>query len=292
MTLLSTPRSRSACRDGITLFPFSMAFQPIVDTTNATVFAYEALCRGPQGESAFSVLSQVTDENRYAFDQACRVKAITLASQLGLVQTGAHLSINFMPNAIYSPAACLRLTLNTARQLQFPPELLIFEFTEQEKIINFEHLRSIVTEYKRQGFQVALDDFGAGWSGLTCLSEFAPDILKLDMELTRNLHRRPAAIQIVRHLASLAHSIGCRIIAEGVETVEEYNVVRDCGVHLMQGYLLARPSFEALPPVTLPAQVPTPIPAPIERDLCYTKDSSLEQESTHVYSSHHAETGR
>jgi EAL domain-containing protein (putative c-di-GMP-specific phosphodiesterase class I) len=90
-----------ACRDGVgQTIPFSMAFQPIVDVRAERVFAYEALVRGLHGESAYSVLSQVTPENKYAFDQGCRVKALTLATQLGLVQTGAKLSINFMPGAV------------------------------------------------------------------------------------------------------------------------------------------------------------------------------------------------
>jgi EAL domain-containing protein (putative c-di-GMP-specific phosphodiesterase class I) len=245
-----------------------MAFQPIVDTAAGTVFAYEALCRGPRGESAFSVLSQVNDANRYAFDQACRVKAITMAARLGLPATGARLSINFMPNAIYSPAACLRLTLETSRQCGFPPELLIFEFTEQEKIVDFAHLRAIIAEYKRQGFHVALDDFGAGFSDLNCLSSFEPDILKLDMELIRNIDRRPAAEKVLRHIVNLADSLGCPVIAEGIETAEEYRVVQNCGIHLMQGYLLARPAFETLPPFTLPVVLPPPILEQTEASFC------------------------
>jgi len=137
-----------------------MAFQPIVDVDTKKVYAYEALVRGPKGESAYSVLSQVTDQNKYAFDQNCRVAAIMLASQLGLVETGARLSINFMPGAVYSPAACIQLTLATAQKCGFPVERLIFEITETERVKDKAHLRSIVEEYRRQGFKVALDDFG------------------------------------------------------------------------------------------------------------------------------------
>src|SRR5207247_527599 len=83
--------------------------QPIVDIVDGTAFAYEALVRGPSGEGAWSVLSQVSEANRYAFDQQCRVKAIETATRVGLVGTGARLSINFLPNAVYSPAACMEL---------------------------------------------------------------------------------------------------------------------------------------------------------------------------------------
>ena len=106
----------SACRDGLQLpFAFTMAFQPIVDVVAECVFAYEALVRGPNEESAYSILSQVTDENRYAFDQRCRISAITLAGRLGMAQTGALLSINFMPGAVYSPSACIQLTVQRAK---------------------------------------------------------------------------------------------------------------------------------------------------------------------------------
>ena len=93
--------SCKACKDGVQQpFIFSMAFQPIIDVETARVYAYEALVRGINKESAGMVLSKVTEENRYAFDQNCRVKAITLAKQLGLDKTDAKLCINFMPGAV------------------------------------------------------------------------------------------------------------------------------------------------------------------------------------------------
>lgn len=256
---LLTPSACHACKDGIAQpFQFSMAFQPIVDTDTGIAFAYEALVRGIQGESASTILRQITDANRYAFDQSCRVTAITLAARLGLAQTGARLSINFMPGAVYSPVACIQTTLATARQVGFPCDQLIFEITEAEKVRNGAHLRSIVTEYQRHGFRVALDDFGAGYSGFNLLADFPADILKLDMDLTRNLHARPRAMTIVRSLASLARTLGTTLIAEGVETPDEYAALRDCGIPLMQGYLFATPLFESLGNFTLPDSVPPP----------------------------------
>ena len=97
----------AACRDGEALpFDFTMAFQPIVDLTGGRVWGYEALVRGTDGASAGSVLAQVNDANRYRFDQACRVRAIELAGRLFANQDDVKLSINFMPNAVYQPAAC------------------------------------------------------------------------------------------------------------------------------------------------------------------------------------------
>ena len=246
-----------ACKEGVAApFPFSMAFQPIVDVKAKRVFAYEALCRGINNEPAGKMLSQVTEENRYSFDQNCRVKAITLASQLGLEATGAKLSINFMPGAVYSPAACIQLTLETARGLKFPLDRLIFEITEAEEVRDRMHIVRIADEYRKHGFQMALDDFGAGYSGLNLLADLAPEVVKLDMDVTRNLDKRPVALTIVRHMMELCGELGMDVIAEGVETVDEYEALVDCGVSLMQGYLLARPVFESLPGFTLPKAVP------------------------------------
>ena len=111
----------TGCRDGIDFdIPFAMAFQPIVDTRTGRPFAYEALIRGLGGEGAYSVLSQVTEANRYSFDQACRVKAIETAMAAGIMTSGARLSINFLPNAVYSPMACIQLTLRTAQAAGLP----------------------------------------------------------------------------------------------------------------------------------------------------------------------------
>jgi EAL domain-containing protein (putative c-di-GMP-specific phosphodiesterase class I) len=229
-----------------------MAFQPIVDVETCRVFAYEALVRGPEGQSAESVLNQVTPGNRYAFDQHCRVKAITLASQLQLARTGARLSINFMPGAVCTASSCIQLTLKTARECGIALERLIFEITEAEEVRNPAHLRNVVEEYRRHGFQVALDDFGAGYCGLNLLAEFPTDIIKMDMNLTRNLDRRPAALAIVKQMVELAHTLGSTVIAEGIENLQEYDALRACGIHLMQGYLFAKPALEALPSFSLP----------------------------------------
>lgn len=243
----------AGCKDGTEPpFAFSMAFQPIVDVARGTIFAYEALARGAAGEPAQTVLRQVTDLNRYAFDQCCRVTAIRLAARLGLLETDALLSINFMPGAVYSPAACLQLTLKTAQAVGVPAARLLFEVTEAEEVSDREHMRGIFEEYRNSGLKTALDDFGAGYSGLNLLADLPADLVKLDMDLIRNLHQRPRARAIVSHLVRLANDMGFQPIAEGVETVEEYRAILDCGITLMQGYLLGSPAFEALPGFTLP----------------------------------------
>lgn len=250
-----TPPCR-ACRGGVVSpFPFTMAFQPIINVVAGTVFAYEALVRGTDGESAGEVLGWLNSANVYAFDQSCRVKAIELAAGLGLVETGAALSINFLPGAVYDPAACIRLTLETARKMNFPVDRLVFEVMEREKVIDTQHLKAIAAEYRRRGMRVALDDFGAGFCGLNLLAELDVDVVKLDTRLIREVHLRPKAVAIVETMAALSARIGFELVAEGVETIEEYRMLRACGVNLMQGHLLARPAIEQLPDFALPSAV-------------------------------------
>src|SRR5579875_248570 len=153
LTQLNGPASCGACRNGTGFsFELTMAFQPIVNVVNRSVFAYEALVRGANGASAGQVLSLVTNENRYAFDQTCRVKAIQLAAKLGMAERGAKLSMNFMPGAVYSPAACIRRTLETARETCFPLSAIIFEIMENEQIADSAHLHGIAEEYAKHGF--------------------------------------------------------------------------------------------------------------------------------------------
>jgi len=224
-------------------FQFDYAYQPIVDLERRTVFAHEALVRGPAGEGAMTVLSQVNDGNRYRFDQACRVKAIKGASELGIREP---VSINFLPNAIYKPEVCIRTTLEAARTHHFPLDQIIFEVTEGERVQDGPWFASILREYKRYGFKTAIDDFGAGYAGMKLLSDFQPDIIKIDMDLIRNVDANRARQAIVRSLVSLCKDMDIEVVAEGIETPAERDFLRDAGIHLMQGYLFARPAFRSI----------------------------------------------
>lgn len=232
------------CAKGARLdFGFEYAYQPIVDVQHRTIYAHEALVRGPQGQGAATVLSQVNDSNRYRFDQACRVKAIKGASALGMAE---KLSINFLPNAIYKPELCIRTTLEAARVHGFPLERIIFEVTEGERVEDGPWFAEILREYQRCGFKTAIDDFGAGYAGMSLLADFQPDLIKLDMGLIRNLDTDRARRTIVRNLARLCQEMDIQVIAEGVETAGERDALFDAGIHLMQGYFFARPSFQAV----------------------------------------------
>ncbi|WP_093020992.1 EAL domain-containing protein [Sphingobium sp. YR768] len=236
-----------------------MAYQPIVDIESGRPFAFEALVRGINGEGAGEVLARVTPQNRYAFDQQCRVAAIEGAVAAGILDTNARLSINFLPNAVYSPVACIQLTLKTAKRTGFPTDRLIFEFTENEQIADTDHVQTIVDSYRKMGFGTAIDDFGAGHAGLGLLAKFQTDYIKLDMDLVRGLDTSMPRRLIVEGVLRIARSLGITVIAEGIETVGEYEALRTLGVRYIQGYLLARPGFKVLPEAALPEESKTPV---------------------------------
>ena len=109
------------------------------------------------------------------------------------------------------------------------------------------HLTRIIQSYKAMGFKTAIDDFGAGFSGLTRLAKFQPDIVKLDMELVRDIHRDRVRRALARSVAGICDELGLVLLAEGIETVDESDALRDLGIDLQQGFLFARPLFEGLP---------------------------------------------
>ncbi|WP_439533390.1 EAL domain-containing protein [Polymorphobacter sp.] len=229
-----------------------MAFQPIVDIETGLPFAYEALVRGIDGESADNILCRLTPENRYAFDQQCRVVAIEGAVAAGILTTNARLSINFLPNAVYSPAACIQLTLATAQKTGLPTDRLIFEFTENEKMDDTDHVQGIIDHYRQSGFGTAIDDFGAGHAGLSLLAKFQTDYIKLDMGLLPALDTSLPRRLVVKGVIDIAAALDITVVAEGIETIGEYRALQTMGVRYMQGFLLAQPGLRTLPAITWP----------------------------------------
>jgi len=227
-------------------FAFTMAFQPIVDVEKRRIIYYEALVRGIAGESAFSILEQVTDELMYRFDQACRVKAIELASELGMQE---RLSINFLPNAVYEPQACIQATLDTSHRVGWPIERLNFEITETERVVDRAHMRSIIESYRRMGFTTSLDDFGNGYANLDLLTDLRPDTLKIDRELIMGCDTSKRRQAILKSLVSLADTLDVHLVAEGIETRAESRCLLALGIPVQQGYYFARPQIEQLPRV-------------------------------------------
>jgi EAL domain-containing protein (putative c-di-GMP-specific phosphodiesterase class I) len=238
------PRSPVAC-----LPAYSYAFQPIVDVVAREVFSYEALIRGPANEPAFRVLECVPARAKYHFDEDSRVAAIALAVQLGL---DCHLNLNLLPQGLYASDTSVTSTLAAAARHALPIDRLILEVTEGEVIADYAHLGRQLNEFRRMGLKVAIDDFGAGYSGLNMLADFQPDQIKIDMNLVRGIERHGPRQAIVRAVVQVCGDLGIDVIAEGVESLAEFAWFAEHGVRLFQGYWFARPGFETLPRAHVP----------------------------------------
>ena len=227
---------------------FTMAYQPVVDVVNNTVIGYEALVRGLHNEPASAVLGAnigMTGERR--FDQRCHHLAIQLASDLGLLETGASLFLNFRPVAGEPMAERLAAALEAAEQSGFPLSRLVVEITESEPLDDPEAVQRVLTHYRTRGLRSAIDDFGAGFSGLSLLAVFQPDLVKIDIQLIRQINARRRSEIIVRSMVRMCADLNIQVIAEGVEQRREFETLQSLGVQFMQGNFFAEPGFERLP---------------------------------------------
>lgn len=227
---------------------FQIAFQPIVNIVTGEIYAYEALVRGENGESAIDIISKIPAHQLYRFDQTCRVLAIETAVNLGI---NCKLSINFFPNAIYNTTTCISMTLAAAKHFNFPLENIILENSETEKIVDYDKIKEVVSLYKQTGVLTAIDDFGAGYAGLGLLANFKPNIIKLDVDLIRTIDSDNIRLAIVEGIVRTCDLIDIKLIAEGVETIDQYKALNASGITLMQGYLLAKPVIGKLVTVNL-----------------------------------------
>lgn len=223
---------------------YSFAFQPIVDAENDRVWAYEALVRGPGGESAFHVIEQFTGDDLLAFDQAARVRALELAAKLGF---DGRLTVNMLNESLAGPHDVLAETMAVALKLGFTAEQVTLEVSEKDEIRDLDEFLGLIRPARSVGTGFALDDFGAGYSGLNLLAGFQPNFIKLDILLVKEIWKSGPRQAIVRGVMRTCMDLGIEVIAEGIEEREEFEWLWDVGCRLYQGYLFARPGFEAFP---------------------------------------------
>jgi EAL domain-containing protein (putative c-di-GMP-specific phosphodiesterase class I) len=228
---------------------FSFAYQPIVDIETRTVFAYEALVRGRANEPAGVIFGAIDPRDLHRFDRMARIRAIELAASLGLETS---LSLNLLPQSLDGAPDAVSSTIEAAMRARIPARNIIIEVTEGEMIHDPAGFAKRMNTYRAQGIRFAIDDFGAGFSGLNLLAEFQPDEVKLDMHLVRDIESKGPRQAIVRAVMQVCEDLGIDVIAEGVESDAEYRWFKRAGVRLFQGYLFCRPAFEALPAPIFP----------------------------------------
>ncbi|SFT55674.1 bifunctional diguanylate cyclase/phosphodiesterase [Halomonas saccharevitans] len=232
-------------------------FQPIVDAGCQGIFGYEALSRGPSDSPLHSPVT-LFDTARLTgrlveLDLLCRRLAIEAFAALDLP---GRLFLNVMPTSLLEEDFREGLTRAFLAGVGLSPERVVIELTEHLPIHDYALMRQAVDHYRRMGFQVALDDLGAGYSSLRHWAELRPDFVKVDRHFVQEVDRDPGKAQFLHSLLEVSRSLGCRVIAEGIETPGEQRCLRGMNCALMQGYHFARPSRE--PPRRLEQPAPTP----------------------------------
>ncbi len=238
---------------------FYSVFQPIVRCDELlapgqlpSIFAYECLLRGQHNGHSVAPMAMLDIARAadlvFQLDLAARRCAIIGAGHNKITQ---KVFINFSPNSIYDPWHCLRSTVNTVDEVGLRRDQVVFEITEVERLPEVKHLKRLVQFYREEGFEVALDDVGSGYSSLNVLVALRPDYVKLDMDLIRDVDRDAGKAIVAGKLLETVHELGLSTVAEGIERPEELSWVAERGANFAQGYLFARP---ATPPPPLDAR--------------------------------------
>jgi EAL domain-containing protein (putative c-di-GMP-specific phosphodiesterase class I) len=223
---------------------FRARYQQIIDLDDGGIVGYEALLRATDdadrelsaGElfGAASAGGWTNTLDRIGRETAIRDAAPWLGDQ--------RLFINFVPTSVYRPEVCLATTTAAANRYGVDLRQLVFEVVETHRTEDIRHLTTVVEHYRSRGAAIALDDVGSGYSSLNLIAKVRPDIVKIDMELVQALPD-PSATTIVRAVIELSHELGAAVIAEGIETEQQLEIVQQLGADWGQGYIYGRPAL-------------------------------------------------
>ncbi|MCF6808278.1 EAL domain-containing protein [Thiotrichales bacterium 19S9-12] len=225
-----------------------MHYQPVVNK-HKNIIGYEALLRAKDCLSKELIYpNKIFDlakhsELLFYLDRDARVRAI---KNIKNNFDGLKLFINFNPSSIYDPTFCLNTTFKAAEKANVLPHNIVFEIIETEKIHDFNYIKDIIVQYKAHGFKIALDDVGSGYNSLNSIINLKPDIVKIDMQLVRNIENDNVKQVIVKRLVEICNDLNIKSLAEGVETELEYQYLKSVGLEYMQGYFFGKPApFES-----------------------------------------------
>lgn len=226
-------------------------FQPIVAVENPRIIGYEALIRGPEDSPLHK------PDALFAVARECRLLAVlefacreVSCERFAALELPGKLFLNMSPISFTDSQYRDGVTREILQRVGLSAERLVFELTESQPLDELDLLRAASDHFRRQGFAVALDDLGAGYAGLRVWSELCPDYVKIDRHFISGIDKDPVKREFVRAMLDIAHRIGHKAIAEGIETAAEFNTLVAMGVEYAQGYFIARP--HAHPVVELP----------------------------------------
>jgi EAL domain-containing protein (putative c-di-GMP-specific phosphodiesterase class I) len=218
-------------------------YQPIVRLDDGVIHGFEALSSGPPGdifenpEMLFSFAEET--EQIVELERLCRLQAIRGAAALHSPQ---KLFLNCSAHGFVDPDLVSAQILEEVRRAGREPRDIVFEVTERVAITEWKEFRAILAALRRIGFSIAIDDMGAGYSSLQAVAEIEPDYLKFDISLVRDIHLSPIKRNLLETLVVLAGKIHARVIAEGVESMEEFHALQAMGVTFAQGFYFAVPA--------------------------------------------------
>lgn len=222
-------------------------FQPIISLSERRILGYEALSRGPSNSplhSPVALFAVARQAGRLSeLEIACRQSACKRFSEQVLP---GKLFLNVSPESLLEAAHQPGRTLQLLQDFGIPPSQVVIELTEQTPIDDFQLLQNALHHYRDMGFSIALDDLGAGYSSLRLWSELRPDYVKIDRHFIDGIHQDALKREFVGSILQIAKASRAKVIAEGIELVEELAVLTEMGVDLVQGYLLCRPQEQPL----------------------------------------------
>jgi EAL domain-containing protein (putative c-di-GMP-specific phosphodiesterase class I) len=221
-----------------------LAYQPIVHARDGALFGYEALLRS--GEPTLPHPGAILDagERLGKLDDLGRKVRATAAGRIADAPAGSAIFVNLHSRDLLDDSLLLRdspLSLVAAR--------VVLEITERASLDAVPDARAKLAELRRMGFRIAIDDLGAGYAGLTSFVTLEPELVKLDMSLVRDVDKSPMKEKLVRSMTTLCKDLGMLVVAEGVETRQEHDLLVELGCDLLQGYLLGRPERLLQPPI-------------------------------------------
>jgi EAL domain-containing protein (putative c-di-GMP-specific phosphodiesterase class I) len=227
------------------------AFQPIVDTYRGKVSSIEALLRSDDGRYPEDVLNSMSPSQKYEFDLTS--KAIAISQGARLLQEDQSLSINLCPGALTYMDDVSDYLFALVESNNLKPQQLVLEVTETEIIKESAPFYRAIEKIRSKGIRIAIDDFGAGYAGLSLLADFLPDKIKVDRKITTGIHENGPRQAITEAVIEFANSMGTPVVFEGVETIDEWLWLQHAGVHRFQGFLFAKPTVNGVEQLTFNA---------------------------------------
>ncbi|HAN44618.1 MAG TPA: diguanylate cyclase [Ruminococcaceae bacterium] len=217
-------------------------FQPIISLRDGSVYGYEALSRGPADSEMMNPAKLFEYAEKYSklweLEFLCRTKAL---ETVGEMNKKIKLFLNVNPNIMHDSQFRNGFTKEYLKTYSIDPQDVIFEITEREAVNNNSDFTKAVQNYKNQNYKIAIDDAGAGYSGLNLISDVRPHFIKLDMNLVRDIDKDVTKQSLIKSLCEFASLTNTYLIAEGIETQNELLKLIEVGVHYGQGYFIQRP---------------------------------------------------